>query len=244
MTVSLGCIHDDVRSEPGSWIVVGMIPIFDKKKANRSKLRTEDGPQGAAHQRIEITHLSHEALLEGWNSLTEGVKIFQWAGSVWRRTRLLLQAFFSDQSESDTYCCDCAQSCKLCHYPKDQLHLPVQHAPKYAHAQEVKVLRAADGTLNDKAGRLFNRQGSNWKPTDGCTKAAYERQRKALNGTHVMPNRLWGIKGLDVQHMVCMCIYLQVIVGILNVFAGIPMYTYVSFLQCASAGLQRPHARL
>jgi hypothetical protein len=35
VTVSLGCIHDDVRSEPGSWIVVGMIPIFDKKKATR-----------------------------------------------------------------------------------------------------------------------------------------------------------------------------------------------------------------
>jgi hypothetical protein len=43
-TVSLGCIHDDVRSEPGSWIVVGMILIFDKKKATRPKLRTEDGP--------------------------------------------------------------------------------------------------------------------------------------------------------------------------------------------------------
>jgi hypothetical protein len=29
--VSLGCFHDDVRSEPGSWLVVGMIPVFDKK---------------------------------------------------------------------------------------------------------------------------------------------------------------------------------------------------------------------
>jgi hypothetical protein len=38
MTVSLGCIHDDVRSELGSWIVVGMIPIFDKKKETRPKL--------------------------------------------------------------------------------------------------------------------------------------------------------------------------------------------------------------
>jgi hypothetical protein len=44
VTVSLGCIYDDVRSEPGSWIVVGMILIFDKKKATRPKLRTEDGP--------------------------------------------------------------------------------------------------------------------------------------------------------------------------------------------------------
>jgi hypothetical protein len=44
--VSLGCIHDEVWSEPGSWLVVGMIPVFDKKKAIRTKLRTEDGPMG------------------------------------------------------------------------------------------------------------------------------------------------------------------------------------------------------
>ena len=44
--VSLGCIHDEVRSEPGSWLVVGMIPVFDKKKAIQTKLRTEDGPMG------------------------------------------------------------------------------------------------------------------------------------------------------------------------------------------------------
>ena len=69
VTVSLGCIHDDVRSEPRSWIVVGMIPIFDKKKATRPKLRTEDGPNGAARRRVEITHQCFEALLEGWNAL-------------------------------------------------------------------------------------------------------------------------------------------------------------------------------
>jgi len=55
VTVSLGCIDDNVHSEPGSWIVVGMIPIFDKKKATRPKLCTEDGPNGAARRRIEIT---------------------------------------------------------------------------------------------------------------------------------------------------------------------------------------------
>ena len=220
VTVSLGCIHDDVRSEPGSWIVVGMIPIFDKKTATRPKLRTEDGPNGAARRRIEITHQCFEALLEGWNALTENVKVLQWADGVWRRTRILLQALFSDQPEADTYCCDSAQSCKLCHCPKDQLHLPQEHAPKYAHTQETKVHRAADGMLNDKAGKLFNRQGSKWTPTDGCNKAAYERQRKALNGTHVMRNRLWRIKGFDVQRMVCMCMYLYV-------FVCIFVYTYV-----------------
>jgi hypothetical protein len=56
MTVSLGCIHDDVRSKPGSWIPVAMILIFDTKTLTRRKLHTEDCPQGADRQRIEITH--------------------------------------------------------------------------------------------------------------------------------------------------------------------------------------------
>jgi hypothetical protein len=193
-----------------------MIPIFDKKKATRPKLRTEDGPNGAARRRIEITHQCFEALQEGWNALTET--------HCWL---ILLQALFSDQPEADTYCCDSAQSCKLCHCPKDQLHLPQEHAPKYAHTQEAKVLRAADGLLNDKAGKLFNRQGSNWTPTAGCNKAAYERQRKAPNGTHVMRNRLWRIKGFDVQQWyecACICMYLCVLCMYLYVCVCICMY--------------------
>ena len=51
--VSLGCFHDDVRAEPGSWMVVGMIPVFDKKKATRGKGPTEDGPNGPATRRAE-----------------------------------------------------------------------------------------------------------------------------------------------------------------------------------------------
>jgi hypothetical protein len=34
---------------------------------------------------------------------------------------------FMDQQEADTYCCDTAQSCKLCHCPKLRLHEPVEH---------------------------------------------------------------------------------------------------------------------
>ncbi len=33
--VSLCCLHDDVSAYPGSRLVVGMIPVFDKKKAAR-----------------------------------------------------------------------------------------------------------------------------------------------------------------------------------------------------------------
>ena len=43
IAVSLGCLHDDVRAEPGSWLVVGMIPVFDKRKAMRTVNRKSDG---------------------------------------------------------------------------------------------------------------------------------------------------------------------------------------------------------
>jgi hypothetical protein len=42
--VSFGNLHDDVQAEPRSWLVIGMIPVFDKKKATRGKGPTEDGP--------------------------------------------------------------------------------------------------------------------------------------------------------------------------------------------------------
>jgi hypothetical protein len=218
--VSLGCIHDDVRSEPGSWLVVGMIPVFDKKKSMRGPdKRPKLGPDGAPRRRIDLTHQCLGALLEGWNALTENNKIIQWADGVWRRTRILLAALFMDQPEADTYCCDTSQSCKLCHCPKSKLHEPAAHPPKYGRAQELKVLRAADGllTVEKHPKRLFTRNGRVWKPTAECTQALYERQREALNGTHIMQNALWGITGFDVQQCVslsvcvCICMYVHCI---------------------------------
>jgi hypothetical protein len=212
--VSLGCIHDEVLAEPGSWLVVGMIPVFDKKKATQTKLQTEDGPMGASRRRIQITHTCIEAFLEGWNALTQNTKVLQWADGLWRRTRIILRAIFSDQPEADTYCCDSDQSCKLCHCPKDKLHEPAEFPPKNASSQERKVNRAADGLLNDKAGCLFRRQGCVWIPLSD-NKAAYERQRKALNGTHIMHNAWWGVNAFDVQQMVWnytnIIIYLEIL---------------------------------
>ena len=79
--VSLGCLHDDVCTEPGSWLVVGMIPVFDRKKAERAG-RPTLGPNGALRRSINLTHQCLGALLEGWNALTEGNKIIQWAENI------------------------------------------------------------------------------------------------------------------------------------------------------------------
>jgi hypothetical protein len=55
-----------------------MIPVFDKKKAVRAG-RPEDGPASAARRRIGVMHKCLAAALEGWNALTDKVKIIQWA---------------------------------------------------------------------------------------------------------------------------------------------------------------------
>ncbi len=100
--VSLGCLHDDVLAEPGSWLIVGMIPVFDKKKAARAG-RPPLGPHGTARRRIALMHQCLSARLEGWNVLSAGNKILQWADGTWRRIRLLITGFFMDQPEADTY---------------------------------------------------------------------------------------------------------------------------------------------
>lgn len=54
-SVFLGWFQTDARTEPGSWLVVGMIPVFDWKKAVRAG-RPEDGPKSAASRLICVTH--------------------------------------------------------------------------------------------------------------------------------------------------------------------------------------------
>jgi hypothetical protein len=82
--VSLGSIHNDVRAEPGSWLVVGMIPVFDKKKAARAG-RPQHGQHETAQISIALMHQCLSALLDEWNVLSAGNKILQWADGAWRK---------------------------------------------------------------------------------------------------------------------------------------------------------------
>ena len=63
-TGSLGCINDYIRSEPGSWVVVGMIPNFKHKVAERAG-RPKKGPTGCARRKIHLLHQCYSKLLEG-----------------------------------------------------------------------------------------------------------------------------------------------------------------------------------
>ena len=206
IAVSLGCLHDDVRAEPGSWLVVGMIPVFDKRKAMRTGNRTDTGANGAPRRRVSLHHQCLEAL-------TEKNKVMQWADGLFRRTCIMICAFFTDQPEADTYCCDTSSSCKLCTCPKHRLHEPVEHPPRNAHTVQAKVHRVADGTHTGKA--LFKRRGTVWTPTAHCSKAAYERERKLLNGHPHHAQLPMGRSGrrcpahgtMYVYVSVCMCMY-------------------------------------
>ncbi len=75
----LGCLHDDVCAEPGSWLVTGMIPVFDKKKAMQTGNLTDKGATGASRRRwrVSLHHQCLGALFEEWNTLSEKNKIIQ-----------------------------------------------------------------------------------------------------------------------------------------------------------------------
>jgi hypothetical protein len=227
--VSVGVTHDDVRSEPGSWLVVGMIPLLRKKVAMRAG-RSDTGPDGCPARKTRLLHQCYAKLLEGWNALTADVKVLQWADGLWRRSWIVLAGLLSDQPEADTFCCDGSQSCKVCTCPKLQLHEPVEFPLKSAERVRRQVYKAADGVMmipgQAKAAKLFERDRRSdvkWKPTRHCNKAGYERVRKALRGTHLMENAFLGKTGFDVQ--------LQVISSIkVHIYAYLCISVYINVI--------------
>ena len=188
-----------------------MIPVFDKKKAERAG-RPKEGPNSCARRKTGVLHQSYNAVLRGWDNLTSTVKRLRWADGIWRFTQFFFRAVLSDQPETDSFCCDTSQSCKICKCPKVRLHLPAGgsvlstgYPLKHGSEVQAEVYKAADGVFS-KGIPLFNRMGPGpvWRPTTQCSKALYESTRKdKLNGTHIMDNAFWNRSGFDVQTMVC-----------------------------------------
>ena len=215
--VSLGCLHDSVRSQPGSWLVIGMIPVYRQKPALRAG-RPRNGPDGCPRRKTMLLHQCYSKILEGWNAITANVKILEWADGVWRRSLIVLGGLLSDQPEADAFCCDGSQTCKVCKCPKAALCDHTRSFPlKNADMVHNVVCGAAKGRFPDSGPKLFDRDHRNpmvWKPTRDCTKARYERVRKAIGGTHIMPNAFWGITLFDVQRQVRIRTYTYVYVRI------------------------------
>ena len=221
--MSLANIHDDVRSEPGSWIVVGMIPIFNRTVAGRAG-RPMHGPQGCPRRKIELLHQCYHTLLKGWNQITEKVKILQWADGAWRRSKIFLGGLLSDQPEADSFCCDGSQTCKTCKCPKTHLASQFCAFPLRNASDEQQAVYAAATGLFERD----RRKDVIWKPTRTCSKAAYERQRTKLGGKHLMENAFWGRNHFDVQLQVRIRTYPYVSVCIAYVYIRIGTYSYVS----------------
>jgi len=182
-----------------------MIPIYNKQIAKRAGRPLIRGPEASPRRKIHLFHQCYMKLMEGWNAITEKVKVLLWGDGVWRKTKISLAALLCDQPEADAFCCSGSQTCKVCECPKDRLsdiaEFPLNDAAKTRRA----VLRAADGHLTGGA-RLFQRDRRTdiaWKPTSGCKVNVYERTRKQLRGTHIMENAFWRIALFDVHLQVC-----------------------------------------
>lgn len=221
-TVSLGCFHDDLRSRPESWAVVGCIPVYDNKVA-KSHGRPAEGPYGIPRRTKVLFHQCYAKILEGWADLTSTIKYLMWSDGVWRRTYLIIAGLICDQPESDDICCDGPQSCKLCKCPKDRMHESGSSESSFNAKTAADIQQAVHDAFEGKwpgweqdpmqrsAARkkkppepvkLFVFRGGCWHPTDHCTKARYKRAKKAIGGVHLMENAFWLVPGFDVQRQV------------------------------------------
>jgi len=209
LAVSLGCTYDEVRSDPGSWLVVGMIPIYNHKAAARAG-RPRDGPAGCTRRKLHLFHQCYGTLLAAWNTITANVKILQWADGVWRKSLILMGALLGDQPEADAFCGSGPQTCKVCTCPKSRLcdtdTFPLRKASQIRKA----VHRAADGKLRADGKALFERNRDHdvaWKATRICSRNAYENTRKLLGGYHLLDNAFLGKRFFNVQVQVCIYLY-------------------------------------
>jgi hypothetical protein len=50
-----GCLNDDVRSEPGAWVLVAVLPHYNIKAAKRAG-RAEKGPKGFRRRKVHDVH--------------------------------------------------------------------------------------------------------------------------------------------------------------------------------------------
>jgi len=68
-----GCLDDDVRSEPGAWSLVAVIPQYNIKAARQSG-RAEQGPLGYRRRKVRTlitlyAHCAHPAHFFDWSAL-------------------------------------------------------------------------------------------------------------------------------------------------------------------------------
>ena len=107
-----------MRTEPGSWTVVGCLPIYNNKATKRPK----KGPFSSRRRKIDILHLSYARLFEDFNRKTLNAQRLRWADGIFRWSLFILAMHLGDQPEHDTILCEGSQTCKLCMCPRGKLH--------------------------------------------------------------------------------------------------------------------------
>ena len=205
--IAAGCVADDIRSEPGSWFLLAMLPHYLNAPAELAG-RSDTGPAGIRRRRVELHHMAMSLITEEFRALSLQVRPMRWADQKSRDTLIMLAATIADQPQHDLNCAETSQSCKQCSCPKDQLHSPPPNVPaRRGKDVEAMVRNAAlKGIVPNSAMKypiLFTEQIDpasgvvRWIPTNRCTVTMYENVRKLVGGIHLVPNAQWNIPYFD-----------------------------------------------
>ena len=99
-------IHEDVRAQPSSWVVVGWLPVLDEDKS----LRPGQGYEGDAARNLRIYHECWRLFLAKYNEGAKYNRLVLFGDGKARLARHSLGAFLGDQQvkyiywEYSTYC--------------------------------------------------------------------------------------------------------------------------------------------
>ena len=138
--IAAGCVSDDVRSEPGSWFLIAMLPHYKNSPAELAG-RVDEGPHGIRRRRVEVHHMAQSLITGELNQLSARPMPMEWADGVVRDTLIMMAARIGDQPQHDLSCAEPAQTCKQCNCPKHLLHNPLRLSPPHPNLPRLNLLR-------------------------------------------------------------------------------------------------------
>ena len=93
--VSLLNLHEDERTKPRNWILVGWIPVYDESRDKRPN----KGFDSTSARKIRLYHQCWIEFLDKWAERTKEAILLPWADGVNRLARIFIGGIMGDQQE-------------------------------------------------------------------------------------------------------------------------------------------------